>query len=795
MTVSESEGFIKQLMHRRVPQIVGAYIASLWVAVELGGWVTEQLGLPSAYALYLFVLLVSLLPCVVLLAWRHGAPGADEWGRAEKLGIPANVLLAIVLVVMIIQLRPPHEGLPESIRMGAAVVERTVIDETGQEQVFQVARKGFGVSVQTLFWPNADASATGVGWESYAAPWLMGVDLSQDPLISGGAMYNRLVLERLLAAGYEQGIGEPLALGLSIAEDYGADYLIRGNYRREEAGYTLQADLYVVEDGTLLESFSQQGNSLIAASDSLSQRIGERLVGDLDRGGAEFRPLDLAEMTTDNEAVLESFVQGMNALMIDSDFETGVEHLYTATEMDPSFSHAWVMLQQTLRQTGDMAAANAAIEQALQYDYKLETEMRFVLKANQYAILGDIPRAVRVIRMWTEVQPLNLLAWITLTRNLLIVGEVDEARESNVRARELDPDRASLTRTRAEIEELAGNFELASQLLTEYLQAEPDDDAAWISLGGARERSGDIEGAQEAYERASFVASSGFDARERLLRLEGRAGDPERAIRDLQRALAEPLQPSQQARLARELVNVLSNVGRLQELLDVIEQHQEVINQTLPPLARAMTVGGMRISAYMGLGRYQRALEIIEASVEQVPEQFRPIFAVSRFHIHEAEGQVSEAAEQFEIYEEFVLNYDMAGQDILLKAQRARLLAMRDDFVAALAQMEQAESMTRGSVFLLVDEVTHTLTLQKADYQLEAGRLDAAIETVDAFLSIYPNNGQAQLLRARVLHALGQQDEAESQLSKVLELWSSADPEFELLQDANELAAQWELEE
>lgn len=793
--MSESEGFIKQLMHRRVPQIVGAYIASLWLAVELGGWVTEQLGLPSAYALYLFVLLVSLLPSVVLLAWRHGAPGADEWGRAEKLVVPGNVLLAIVLVVMIIQIRPPEDALPESIRLGAAVVERTVIDETGQEQVFQVAREGFGVTVQTLFWPNADESETGIGWESYAAPWLLGVDLSQDPLISGGAMYNRLVLERLLAAGYEQGVGEPLAMGLSIAEEYGADYLIRGNYRRQESGYTLQADLYEVKNGRLLESFSQQGNSLIAASDALSLNIGERLVGNLDRGGAEFRPLDLAEMTTNNEAVLEPFVNGMNALMIDSDFEAGIEHLYTATEMDPSFSHAWAMLQQTLRQTGDMAAANAAIEQALKHDYKLETEMRFVLKANQYAILGDIPRAVRVIRMWTEVQPHSLFAWTTLTRNLLIVGEVDEARESNARARELDPDRASLTRTRAEIEELAGNFELASQLLTEYLEVKPDDDAAWISLGGARERSGDIEGAQVAYERASFVASSGFDARERLLRLEGRAGDPDRAIRDLERALAEPHQPTRQARLARELVSVLSNVGRLQELLDVIEQHQEVINQTLPPLARAMTVSGLQISAYMRLGQFERALEITEASAEQVPEQFRPIFAMTRLQIHEAEGRVAEAAEQLEIYEDFVLNYDMAGQDIMLEAYRARLHAMRGDFAAALAQMEQAEFLARGSVFFLVDEVTHALTLQKAEYQLEAGRLDAAIETLDTFLSIYPNNGDAQLLRARALYALGQQDEAESQLVKVLELWSTADPEFELLREAQTLAAQWGLED
>jgi tetratricopeptide (TPR) repeat protein len=793
--VSESQGFVKQLMHRRVPQIVGAYIATLWLAVEIGGWVTEQLALPTVYALYLFVGLVALIPSVIVLAWRHGAPGPDDWGRVEKLVVPGNALLAIALVAAVIQLRPPQTP-PETIRMEAAVIERTLIDETGQEQVFQVAREGYGVSVLTLFWPEGSADSDALdqpAWESYAAPWLLGVDLNRDPLINSYVIYDRDLIERLLAAGFEDGLGEPLSLGLSIAEDRAVDFLVRGSFSSGAEGYALRADIYAVSDGALLDSFRSQSPSLIAAVDALSERVSERLVGDLDRGEAEFRPVGLAEFTTRDESILEPFVRGVNALLFDADYSTSIEFMNEAVERDPSFAFGWAWLQQTFRLTGDMAAANAAIEQALSHDFKLDTEMRFILRANKYAIEGDMARAVRVIRMWTEVEPFSLMAWTTLTRNLLIVGEVDEAREANAQAIELDPDRASLKRTRAEIEELDGNFELAAQLLTEYLDAEPEDDAAWLSLGGSRERSGDIEGARDAYERASFVASNDFAARLSLMRLEGRAGDPEQALSDLRRALSRPVQPTEEGRLVRELTAVLGNLGRMDAVLEVIDTRAGAIRQTLPPLAQTLMVEGMRITARTRLGQFDQAMDLIEAAEGQLPEQFIPLLSTARIPVYEEQGEVASAVAAFEVFRDFVENYEMPGQPAQVQAEHARVLAMQDDYSGALARIDEAESLLRGTLFMLMGEITDPLKFQKATYLFEAGRFDEAERAVDDLLLTYPNNGDGQLLRARILESQGRSEEAEAQLAEVLALWSSADGEFLPLQEARSLAVDWDI--
>lgn len=788
--MSESESFARQLMRRRVPQIVGAYIAALWLAVEMGGWMTEQLGLPSAYSFYLFVLFIACLPSVILLAWRHGQPGPDTWGRLEKVAVPGNLLLALGLLVVVVQLNPPIAE-SEPVRMQAAVVERTLVDEDGQAQVFQVVREGYGVSILTLFWPTSGDAGAEPAWESYAAPWLLGVDLAQDPLITGGVGLDRSLIERLASAGFEDGLGEPLPLALNIAADSGADFLIRGEFERSSVGYLLRAELYAVANGRLLDSVQAEAPTLIDAADQLGDRLSERLVGDLDRGSAAFRPVSLEERTTRNPQALEPFINGLKALMFESDFEAAVDGLQSAVDLDPSFAQGWAWLQQVHRSAGNMAAASAATEQALAHDYKLDTELRFILRANQYAIGGDIDRAVRVIRMWTEVEPHSLRAWVALTRNLLIIGEIDEAREANIRAQAIDPDRASLDRTRADIEELAGNLELASDVLLEYLDAEPQDDTAWISLGNIRERAGDIDGAREAYERAGFVASSGFRSSERVLRLEARAGDSERALRGYRQALEQPLQPTEEATLAREFVNLLGNLGRMQEALTVIDDHEIAIGQTLAPMARTLTLTGLRAGVLTSLGRLEETLALIEQGEQQISAQFAPLFAHARIPVFAQTGDVAAAERALERLRELIENFAMPGQDALLQSAAARVLAMQEDYDGALARLDEAWELIEGTSLSLASEITDLMTIQNAEYRIEQGQASEALVIVEELLRIYPNSSQAQLLRARALHDLERTQEARAQLQAVLSLLADADPEHQLLIESIDLAERW----
>ena len=89
---------IKQLLDRRVPQILGSYFVGATTLLFFIDWLIEKYGFSDYYTSFALFGLISILPSVIILAYFHGTPGKDEWTKVEKFGIPVNILfIAIAL--------------------------------------------------------------------------------------------------------------------------------------------------------------------------------------------------------------------------------------------------------------------------------------------------------------------------------------------------------------------------------------------------------------------------------------------------------------------------------------------------------------------------------------------------------------------------------------------------------------------------------------------------------------------------------------------------------------------------
>ena len=92
------KSFVKQLLDRRVPQILGSYFVGATTLIFFIDWLVAKYGFSDFYTSFALFGLISILPSVVILAYFHGAPGKDEWTKVEKFGIPINILfIAIAL--------------------------------------------------------------------------------------------------------------------------------------------------------------------------------------------------------------------------------------------------------------------------------------------------------------------------------------------------------------------------------------------------------------------------------------------------------------------------------------------------------------------------------------------------------------------------------------------------------------------------------------------------------------------------------------------------------------------------
>jgi len=168
-------GLAKDLFERRVPHVLAIYAGASWGFVEVVNFLVDEFLLSPHWTRVALLTVLLLFPSVLLLAWFHGRQGRDEVPLLEKIGIPANLVAALVVLVLVFGGRD----------LGAATTSVTVETEEG-ETVERVIPKAEFRKRTAIFpfdpGPGLDEADT---WLAYMAPMAMGAD-TESPVSSIG---------------------------------------------------------------------------------------------------------------------------------------------------------------------------------------------------------------------------------------------------------------------------------------------------------------------------------------------------------------------------------------------------------------------------------------------------------------------------------------------------------------------------------------------------------------------------------------------------------------------------------
>ena len=162
----------KDLFRRRVPQVVAIYFGACWGLLEFVDFIAQRFALSPHLIDLALVGPLLLLPSVILVTYFHGAPGQDEWVPAEKIGIPLNLVVAGVCLVVFFQGKD----------LGAATTTVMVTDEDGVEIERVVAKEEFRRHLNVYFF-DGEAADTAGEWLRYGLPIAIINDLTQDQFI------------------------------------------------------------------------------------------------------------------------------------------------------------------------------------------------------------------------------------------------------------------------------------------------------------------------------------------------------------------------------------------------------------------------------------------------------------------------------------------------------------------------------------------------------------------------------------------------------------------------------------
>lgn len=751
---------VRTLVERRVPHILALYVGASWGIIEFVNFAVHEFVLSPHWTRVALVAVLLLLPTVFMLAWFHGKPGkdVDEMPRAEKIGIPANIVLCAGVLWLIFG----------GEDLGAATTSVTVENEDGEVVEREIAKAEF--RKRTLLFPLDLGEGLGEedSWLAYAVPGAIEYDLSPDEFYEPIIPY--VLRDRLEGLGFPDLLGVPTALKRELSEEVFAEFFGAGELERVDGRYRVTLRLHEVGDGSVAGEIVQEGTDILAVVDEMSVMVKDAL-GIPEREGIEDLPVR-DWLSEDPQAVAE-YYRGTAAMFVEQDLNTGIELLTSATTRDPTFAAAQFTLYLLLLNASRLQEALVPLHTSMANIYRLPERYRFIVKAEYYFLTQDVAKASAVVDMWVEIHPYDAQA---LRYRLMVQqgrGDAEGMLATLTALRGLDPRDGGVLLQIAGVQEGLGDDEGALQSLAEYVAAFPDDAAGYVRLARLQRRLGRHDNARASLDRATLIDPLSSQVTAALAMLDLHVGNFEGARAGFERAL-------ELARTAADRAEVLDGIkgyhlfrGEIDDAIRAAEAWAEEAAGYMSPIVLVQQRLG-DLTIYNAAGR-EAAAGFLEGMKAQFPpplDDYLVPYLESSALAAWGDDEAAREAHRLAVERAEEMQYGEILED--LGRILGRIEELAGDYESALEHYRAAMAADPGVG--LRRALGRTLR--------KAGRLDEAEAELRAALVPVPAQPWTHFELALVLEARGDAGGAVEHLRSALAAWENADEDYGPAQEA-----------
>ncbi|UCC47930.1 MAG: tetratricopeptide repeat protein [Gemmatimonadota bacterium] len=761
-----SFNFLQDLFKRRVPHILGLYLGASWVVIEFVSLLVDRFYLSPHLIEFSLVLLASLVPTVVLLAYVHGRPGPDEWTKAEKIGIPFNLLAsAAILLIMF-----------GDQDLGAATRTLQLESEEGRTVERVIPKSEFRRKLALFYFEN-ETGDTALDWLQLGLPVALWLDLDQDLFLSVVAEFQG----HLNRAGYPEGVGLPPALRARIAEQLHVEHFVVGSFSGSGDDLSLRVSLHETERRTLLAENSYSGGDVFALVDRMSVQL-RRDLGLPDRHIEEMRDLPIADMLTRSLGAYRLFSSAVADILIRGEWAPAKEHLEAAVREDPSFAFAQYTLFEAYLYFGERENAEEAARLAMQHVYKLPERRQFDLKYAYYNDIEEDPnRRFAVAKMRVELFPEDIegraqLAWEYWRR-----GQTDRAIAEYEQIYEIDPSQYDYFKMIGSLYLDRGEFDKALDYYQQFAERAPNDPVPFQVIGDLYFAMGDHERAQGYLERALIIDPHSVGAIIEQGHVAFQLGRFFEALDSYERALAASAYPPDRRAVYAALRSYHETRGQLARAIDYLHLEIAEWERFQPPgqvlLMKLLDSPGL----YARAGREDLAFETLHTAEEGLVAPYDKVVPLGYLEVYLELGDADRAQESLEGLEPLMDWLGTAKIRHNLLYEQGRIHELRGEYRRAIESYQG--SLRPGPMM-----ADRNQALGRC-YRI-LGELETAQESLERNLEVLPFSPGAHYEIARVYAELGDRDRALEHVQVALEIWGEADPDFRPALEAQGLLAE-----
>jgi len=775
----ENQTFWKRLMRRRVPQVLVIYLAASWTLLQFIDWIVNRYSLSPHLTDLSLVFFLSMIPSILIVTYFHGLPGKDKWHRAEKLGIPVNMLAMICLAYFLFSGKD----------LGSTQKKVQVSDETGKVVEKYVPKNQFRKKVALFFFENRSGSPEN-DWLQYATSYMLAIDFSQDLYIElmlpnvrdHFRGFNYFVYNMMRDAGFKTGVGLPLMLMKKIAGEVHRDYFVFGGIARQETDFRFDYSLYRTADMKLMARGDVVKTDLFAAIDQLSLQLRRDL--EIPSGHLEKTPdLPIGEILTRSLPAARSYTEALNEMMLHQNWNRASELLEQAVKTDPAFAYANLELANLYSLSNRSAEWQALQKTLMQQSYKLPERDQNVVKLGYYSAMQEPEKAMAVLDMMIDLNPDDislyyLRAQLEIPQNKLALALADYRK-----IQEIDPQRREILFQIAETYREMGELSKSEQNYREYMSAFPKDTEPLLALGNLKRDQGEHNQAKEFYQKAQLLKPDDIGIMIELGTCAFESGDFGESLTIYEKAGSTAVSAEDKFKVFEALEDYYRRRGQMKNALEYFDKKMiECRKFSIPLLVLIQEMS--RADLLVLNGKPAEAFQNLSALEKQFSPPFDKALAMGYIGAYLMQEKADEAEKRLTDIQTFIKQTGAALLNVYMLKVRGTIAEIRGEYRQAIELYLEVKKQSPGK------SVERSLAFCYRSLK----EYDRAEELLKKALLISPFNADFNREAAQLYREMGRKEEALTHLKRAELIWREADANYEPARLVREQLQTWSKE-
>jgi tetratricopeptide (TPR) repeat protein len=761
----EGLSWLRILVKRRVPQILGLYFLAALGILQLVKWLVDRFTLSPHLPDFSLVALLSFVPTVLLLAYFHGRPGARKWVKAEKIGIATNLVASAALLVFMFYGKT----------LGAATTTVTLKDEQGQTIKRVIPKNEFRKSFVLFFFENKTKDPSR-DWLQYAFPRLLQLDLAQDLFIQTYLTYD--FADMIKASGFEDWVGLPLTLKNKIVRDAHLEYFVSGSFSEEGGDLFLETSIYETKRATEVAKSAFRGRDIFKLTDELSLKL-KRDLGIPEQRLKDLKDLPVSEMVTSSVPAFKSYVEGANAMAFERNWDKSLKEIEQSVTEDPTFAYAYFEIQRLAVYMNQREKREQAFQSLMRHLYKLPESHQYLIKAEYYAFKEDTEKQAAVLKMMVELNPEDIAGHRKLAAVYSTTKQQDLALAELKRILQIDPGQTDVLLGIGSSYKQKGELGEALKYYEKYAAQFPEDVKSFAFIGELYQTMGDFERAKSYMKSALLIEPENISLLETMANIESAMGNFEGSEKMFQDALKNAKIPEERGSIYSWLSFSLATQGRYRKSLEYVLLNLEESKKFYPPFFVLMSKVGF-FDQLINAGQKDEAIKTVEEIKSQAAPPFDQVVPLLYLTIYITLEDVDKAANALR-------EVESAPYGIIFEQNRANILYFKGRVHEMSGEYEQAIAAFKESLKIRPIDSNTIISLGRTYRKLK--NFNKAEEYLRKELKSRPFDPELHYELSLLYIDTNDRNKALEHLNIALEVWKNADPGVPKVEDARRLLA------